>query len=978
MYRHFSTTRQAANSIEEPPTTDPDEAARFAIDRVRKALTAYKPGMPFEAGRLQSLLEPQCDSVTDRVERLFCLGWLNWLTGNWLAAEPILAEAAKQTEKEVPPATIAERSYWYARIGLLLQRADALPCYEATLKALNGSPRATAWYVDLLWRAGRVERAERVWKAVRGNRQVATCDEGPLLESRSLLRRGEIAQAKRRLTEAAPASAVVQAERWLFLAWIAKTQGQQPDADQLFEHAEGALYPASALAAWRGALAGQEMAAPAALADYLQGQELRLKGETAAATRAFRAALETPAGPFVRYALAILGHDDFSALLAAQPGLFLAFRCRAQLAVERFRRREATPAEFLEALQLAGTVGYASAAANHFRGIAAVLRQRTPTREAIAALAQTNADSLACRQNFLRAAVEAAALRLSPAEARECLAAWERDPEVSGDKALAELMASQQLRLRLLDRSSAQAEALASIDGSPATDLWQAAQSLDRGPVDDEWRTAVRALKGQPRWQPLAWALLVQEAASRADAASVAALLDDGEVWRGFGSQAPSFVAAAVASVVAARPDHPVWQAALPRWMSLWQTTTAPELAIPAPTRAWAFPFRGSSTAPPVGVPATRWYLFQAAAAIGRDDAAESLACVRAAQRYDPELATIDDKEAIHAALPELVRQAQAQALLGMVWGDCQQRPRPGMLVDLVDLLNQSEVGARLLTAAEGGDSAATEAVLAELLDSPQLSSRIAHHLALLYQRLAFAQPENGRTVLAGLTLAWNWWLRFLAAETAFEGRADLLDWLLAFHRDRIVQALARADVDAARLDWQFVVALPNRAARMTGPCGAEMQSRIARLRDELATEYIVLTRETMHSAEAPNGFRADYALGLTALQRILSLDRDNPRLLTAMLEICGDYGFDLYNARDNDGLIAQVTRYTPFALQLARLVEATPGDLPARAALAEFTKLRGFVAADPVQKAELYRAALRFNPANENVRSLLAELEGA
>ena len=43
--------------------------------------------------------------------------------------------------------------------------------------------------------------------------------------------------------------------------------------------------------------------------------------------------------------------------------------------------------------------------------------------------------------------------------------------------------------------------------------------------------------------------------------------------------------------------------------------------------------------------------------------------------------------------------------------------------------------------------------------------------------------------------------------------------------------------------------------------------------------------------------------------------------------------------------------------------------------ALAEFYKFRGFVAAGRENKAALYREALRFNPANENARELLAEL---
>ena len=82
-----------------------------------------------------------------------------------------------------------------------------------------------------------------------------------------------------------------------------------------------------------------------------------------------------------------------------------------------------------------------------------------------------------------------------------------------------------------------------------------------------------------------------------------------------------------------------------------------------------------------------------------------------------------------------------------------------------------------------------------------------------------------------------------------------------------------------------------------------------------------------------------------------------------------------------------EVERYTPFALQLMRGYGAVtttgqggpgwPGELAARAALSEFFKFRGFVADDWDRKRALYREALELNPANDNVRNLLAELEG-
>jgi hypothetical protein len=130
-----------------------------------------------------------------------------------------------------------------------------------------------------------------------------------------------------------------------------------------------------------------------------------------------------------------------------------------------------------------------------------------------------------------------------------------------------------------------------------------------------------------------------------------------------------------------------------------------------------------------------------------------------------------------------------------------------------------------------------------------------------------------------------------------------------------------------------------------------------------------------MRYGAIPEGWRADYDKGLGHLRRLLSLDRDNVRLLTALVEVCDEWFLDLYNAGDAPRLREQVDRYTPFALQLARLVGERSGELAARVALADFYKFRGFLAGEPGAKAALYREGLGFNPANENLRDLLAQL---
>ncbi len=171
---------------------------------------------------------------------------------------------------------------------------------------------------------------------------------------------------------------------------------------------------------------------------------------------------------------------------------------------------------------------------------------------------------------------------------------------------------------------------------------------------------------------------------------------------------------------------------------------------------------------------------------------------------------------------------------------------------------------------------------------------------------------------------------------------------------------------------------LPETAAAIDEELRPDLSVRAARFRDELATDYLLATREAMRYGAIPEGWRADYAKGLTGLLRLLSLDRDNVRLLTAMMEICNDWFLDLYNAGDPRQLAEQVDRFTPFAAQLARLVGDRAWELAARAALSDFYKFRGFTTGDRGRKVELYREALRFHPGNDNVRGLLKELGGS
>jgi hypothetical protein len=187
---------------------------------------------------------------------------------------------------------------------------------------------------------------------------------------------------------------------------------------------------------------------------------------------------------------------------------------------------------------------------------------------------------------------------------------------------------------------------------------------------------------------------------------------------------------------------------------------------------------------------------------------------------------------------------------------------------------------------------------------------------------------------------------------------------------------LAREAMDAARRHWNLVHALPGLAGALDKDAGQELEVKVAQFKDRLATDYLVTTREAMRYGATPEGCQADYDRGLGHLRRLLSLDRENVRLLTAFVEICNEWFLDLYRIQAGRMLADQVDRFMPFAAKLSRLVEDRSAELSARAAVSDFNKFRGFVQRDPEKKAAFYREALRLNPGNDNVRDLLRELE--
>jgi hypothetical protein len=332
------------------------------------------------------------------------------------------------------------------------------------------------------------------------------------------------------------------------------------------------------------------------------------------------------------------------------------------------------------------------------------------------------------------------------------------------------------------------------------------------------------------------------------------------------------------------------------------------------------------------------------------------------------------------AALRDLERLARAQLLADVIRLDPgQPAVAPRLLADAVAGLEGDQGGALVLGAAERGDLLAARQALAELAGRRDLSPRLAHHLALVYQRAAlfFEEHERPGDAEACWRLAWPCWLRLLASSARpVTGDHPLLAHLLGIHRRRVNALLACDRVEPARRHWALVQELPETARPIDGALAEALMELAAHFREELATEYLVATREAMRYGQVAEGWRADYDKGLTGLVRLLSLDKGNVRLLTALVETCNDYFHDCYVNEDTRRLWEGVERYTPFALQLALLADRRRADLTARAALAEFYKFRGFVAPEHERKLALFREALGFDPRNENVRELLEQAE--
>ena len=954
---------RVAGRLTFPPDGE-ESAYRLAITRVRNLLSDCLPGMSADADRLRKGLSVRQADPASETERHLALGWLAWLEGDWAGAETLLVEGSEPgalakgpgtlpvahapgSDRDVPLSPLLEpgwSAYWCARVRLLQGHADAVAEYEAALKKLGGSPWATARYVDLLWRAGRADRAEQVWKSVRANKRVTGCEEGPILEARSTLRKGEYAAGERLLNDASPRDGVLQVERHLLLAWTLASQRKGDESREALDRAAEGPYPASALADWRhflnARLRGESIVgvAPAGWQDDIDGQDARAVGRTEEAIPRYRAALATPTvQPFAAHALWCLGERDMP--MSQPPGLFFAVRARMLQAVVRFCRRESGPGQFLDALDQADRAGVEVAGFDLYRRLARHLQDRSVDLIEV---------PVAARRNALRLALESAT-RLPADEQLPLLTAWSGD-DIVHEERFRHALGRQLLRLALTRRDRAVLELARpllpadAVEGAdklfePATDF----QKLPQGSPEGVSR-AIRQ------------SVLLVEAASLGDLASVAGLVSDLDSWRPFRMAPPRFAIAALAAVAAAKPANAHWSRVLPAWLALWKPEALGESGAVLSAIGGV-----SAGQAPAGVDPQAWFCHQSARALLRDDAPAALAFARQAP----------DSQAIQ---PALERRALATHL-----SRCLCYSQPGLLVDFVDLINTQPEGPPLLEAASRSHTDEVQNLLAALGERADLPGRFLHHLALIETRLA-QQHEADDPLLSTLHArrAWGAWLKLLASADAppADSRALLVDHLLAGHRARINDHLSRDELGPARSHWQLVVQLPDLAREGVPSLVEDLSARVERFRDELATEFLLTMREAMRFGDIAEGFRSNYERGLSLLNQALALDRDNLRLLTAYAETCVDWFFDLYQLHDAR-LFREVDRLLEPAERLAEIVRDDESQLSARSTLAEFWKFRGFAAGEQETKAALYREALRLNPGNDNVRDLLARLEG-
>lgn len=1016
MYDRTESARQPRpRRIEGPPTVAPEARTEHAIRAIRNLLSSTDADLRQEPRLFLEPLQSTLGHPQQNAERLLCLGWVQWLNEDLASAETNLRDAAQRLTE---PEDQALANYWLARGRLLLGRDDVIASFEEILRASKGSPQVTCWFVDLLGRAGELARAEQVWKAVRINPRVRECAESGLLEARHLIQQKELKQAKQHLLDQMPGFGPLLIEHRLLLIWIRLQLGETTEASEALDSIlTTKVYPKSALLAWRdlhlvrsSALVDEssEIQIPRIprLAAWIQAQQFRKADEPGQMSELLKSL--SPAAnlePFLRYVKATVGEDDFADLLSAHPGPFLAIRCRLWMTLQRFCQRQLSPGDLQSVMKQAHAAGHRALHLEHW----GILDDAGTDAETLWTHAGNPDLSQECRLNYLRIAIERLIERSTSHDALVTLIRWSTHPAHHADP-LKDFLSRQMLRLLLIEEKANLSPAdetmlnqvketiednslpgLAQLILDPkaprpqtlagdshAAKLWCLAQQLRETETDvSQWRTEVESLP-ESTGPSLPLALLIHEAARCNDCDRVLDLLPKTANWHGSPTGAPQFLITALRS---ARPTNaPRWRAVVSEWLK-----KCPESRLSAEARALAEEVGLLLPAPesavcPEGVNEAHWCLHQMSKSWSQQKVRDSVVWALRAEKMADQLSE-RERERLTAGLVQMRRLMLADVLAQIAQvHPSHEKTSPELLVDFAEQLQDHPRGQEILQFAQNGEVQSARDMLMSLTQESTLPERLWHHLALSWQRvaLAFEAQAQMQEAIQHWRLSWNCWLHWLLTQN--EGvRATFLGHLLEQHRGQIKTLLSRDQVDAARRYWQMIQELPN-GVDAESELATTLKERLSRFREEMALDYLLATREVMRSGDIPEGWRCNYEAGTLYLRKLLSLDRDNRRLLIALVEICTDWFLDLYDTQDASRLREQVDRFTPFAKQLERMVadEETPDEekVTARSVLSEMWKFRGFVAADYAEKISLYRAALELNPANENVQRLLTDLE--
>src|SRR5262249_11409382 len=153
-------TEDARRALEALAGLSPRGQTLRALCRVRQVLSNWPASIRLDAADLTAVLELPLEQPRLEADRHFARGWLSWLIDQTADAARLLARSVEAYAALDATAEHTEAAYWLARVQRLLGRNEVVAAYEKVLRLRGVAPRATCWFVDLLWRAGQPDRAE--------------------------------------------------------------------------------------------------------------------------------------------------------------------------------------------------------------------------------------------------------------------------------------------------------------------------------------------------------------------------------------------------------------------------------------------------------------------------------------------------------------------------------------------------------------------------------------------------------------------------------------------------------------------------------------------------------------------------------------------------------------------------------------------------------------------------------------------------